>query len=317
MPDAGQPGPPFGNNPADGATGEGLTRPLNFQCPARATSADVALGLVDPPPPLLTQVPPIGASSFLVRPPTALMTNATYFWRATCVYPTGSVPGPVWRFSTTACTGEVLRACTPATVLDADGTSYGTLDVCGRCWMASNLRVGVMRTLDPADAGSLLTDNGVNERLCPRNDPALCGANGGLYQWGEATNYGRTTHGACPVGWRLPTDGEWKQLEESMGMSSLELDLTGYRGVGTRVGAKLRTVNSTSNFDALFPGYATAVIGTIYDFANVGVSTKFWTSSAVGPNAWARELNAGAAATGIRRALESKRDAFSIRCVQE
>ena len=36
--------------------------------------------------------------------------------------------------------------------------------------------------------------------------------------------------GACPTGWHLPSDDEWKQLEMHLGMSQSEADVTGWRG---------------------------------------------------------------------------------------
>jgi len=44
--------------------------------------------------------------------------------------------------------------------------------------------------------------------------------------------------GACPTGWHLPSDDEWKQLEMYLGMSQIEADATEWRG--TVEGVKLR-----------------------------------------------------------------------------
>ncbi|MBA7584634.1 hypothetical protein ES708_26591 [subsurface metagenome] len=46
---------------------------------------------------------------------------------------------------------------------------------------------------------------------------------GVLYNWPAALN-------ACPTGWHLPSDEEWKQLEMYLGMSQSEAENTGWRG---------------------------------------------------------------------------------------
>lgn len=50
------------------------------------------------------------------------------------------------------------------------------------------------------------------------------GPNGGIiYNWNSAKI-------ACPNGWHLPSDSEWKTLEKHMGMSDSEADNIGWRG---------------------------------------------------------------------------------------
>ena len=54
---------------------------------------------------------------------------------------------------------------------------------------------------------------------------------GALYTWSAASNgeesnmdESRQVQGACPDGWHLPGENEWKQLERQMGMSELYCD---------------------------------------------------------------------------------------------
>lgn len=46
---------------------------------------------------------------------------------------------------------------------------------------------------------------------------------GNMYTWEEANTL-------CPEGWRLPTDGDWKNLEMALGMPAGEADSEGWRG---------------------------------------------------------------------------------------
>jgi uncharacterized protein (TIGR02145 family) len=47
-----------------------------------------------------------------------------------------------------------------------------------------------------------------------------------LYNWPAAI-------AACPAGWHLPTDEEWKILEKNQGMTNSDGDATEWRNSGT------------------------------------------------------------------------------------
>lgn len=53
--------------------------------------------------------------------------------------------------------------------------------------------------------------------LCYENDDDNCNRYGRLYNFDEANI-------ACPPGWRLPSDEDWKKLETELGMKQPELD---------------------------------------------------------------------------------------------
>ena len=55
---------------------------------------------------------------------------------------------------------------------------------------------------------------------------------GALYNWHAAIN-------ACPAGWHLPSETEWKKLELYLGMSSEDMRV-GAKWRGTGVGTKLK-----------------------------------------------------------------------------
>ncbi|MEA3414026.1 MAG: FISUMP domain-containing protein [Nanoarchaeota archaeon] len=67
------------------------------------------------------------------------------------------------------------------------------------------------------------------------------------YSWphnfstGEGMKYGITViSSACPNGWHLPSDGEWKTLETYYGMKPGELNLKGERGINENIGIKMQ-----------------------------------------------------------------------------
>jgi uncharacterized protein (TIGR02145 family) len=124
---------------------------------------------------------------------------------------------------------------------------------------------------------------------------------GYYYTWNAAQN-------ACPTGWHLPSDDEWKTLEGFLGMTTEEQDAFSWRGVDA--GTQLKE-NGTSNFEVELTGlYTTEGV-----FESRDDIAYFWTSTktATGDDAYRRNLIKSE--SGIYRDTISKSYGFNVRCV--
>jgi uncharacterized protein (TIGR02145 family) len=163
-----------------------------------------------------------------------------------------------------------------------DGHAYPTVTIGEQTWLARNLDVVV--------AGS----------YCYDDDPASCERDGRLYTWKAAPT-------ACPAGWRLGTDEDWKALEVAAGMADDQLDLEGYDTVrGTNEGT---TLKSKSGFAATMAGFRADPSYYARDDR-----TYFWTATTRGTEVWRRRVTA-ADSTVFRFTNPPQGFAISVRCV--
>jgi uncharacterized protein (TIGR02145 family) len=138
------------------------------------------------------------------------------------------------------------------------------------------------------------------------------GTYGVLYNWPAAMT-------ACPAGWHLPTDEEWKILEKNQGMTNSDADATGLRNSGS-VGGKLKeagtshwyypSATNSSGFTALAGGRSLSG-----GFSNLGYYAYFWSTFENGnSSAWSRYLVY--TFVGVFRFGDRRTDGFSVRCLQ-
>jgi len=208
----------------------------------------------------------------------------------------------------------------PSTVTDVDGNVYETVMIGDQCWMAENLKVTHYRNGDPI---SHVTDNSTWEGLSMGaycnydNDEDYVATYGHLYNWYAVDD----SRNIAPVGWHVPTDAEWKQLEMYLGMSQSEADAPLWRG--TDEGGKLKETGTThwqspntatneSGFTALPGGYR-YLNG---NFLSVGNYAGFWSTNVHGGNsAWYRALANNL--SEVYRNYKERQYGFSVRCVRD
>lgn len=167
---------------------------------------------------------------------TGLAPGTIYFARAYATNAVGTAYGNMVSF-TTAVDDFV---CGESFVDPRDGNVYNTVLMGNQCWMGRDLRY--LPAVFPPLAGSIPEPryyvhgySGTSVEVAMQE--STYNTYGVLYNWAAAMDGATTTNavpsgvqGACPAGWHLPSDDEWKLLEIHLGMDPVEADGVNYRG---------------------------------------------------------------------------------------
>lgn len=163
---------------------------------------------------------------------------------------------------------DTISTVTP---IDSYGNPYPIINLVGKQWLGKNLNLQVP------------------DSWCFDNDPAHCDSYGRLYTWQAAQK-------ACSeLGWRLPTDEEWRKLTQEFGASFEALMPGGRSGFNAQLGGRL---TSDGNFE------------------NLGGVGNYWSATAYNAeDGWFYSLNSHH--SKLERGQLSKESALSCRCVKD
>ena len=236
---------------------------------------------------------------------TGLTTKTTYFLRAYATNSVGTEYGDQINFQTIGSFSD-----------SRDGNIYEYEAIGIQTWMAENL--AYLPSVNPPNDYS---DSEIHYYVHDYNGTSVTDAKeidkyktyGVLYNWEAAKT-------ACPIGWHLPSDDEWKILEEYLGMSLSDVNKSGERSSGD-VGMKLKSTSgwynngngdNRSGFNAYPGGWYSEP-----DFGNLPHRSFFWSSSPYGSiYAWNRYMSYYS--DGVYRYNEHlRRYGLSVRCVKE
>lgn len=216
--------------------------------------------------------------------------------------------------------GDQLSFVTNATFIDSrDQNEYRTVKIGDQVWMAENIRF-LPRVEKNPNKGRYDTAyyyvveyDGSDVEVAKTTDNYK--KYGVMYNWNGALS-------ACPTGWHLPSDDEWKEMELSLGIRQQELD---WNWRGTNQGSMLAGIDSlwqkdgdltedkmfgTSGFSAVPGGM---VRGTYLD---VGKTASFWTSTIYADlGATYRDIDYWTSKIDRDYALQI--EGRSVRCVQD
>jgi len=175
-----------------------------------------------------------------------------------------------------------------------DGQTYATIEIGNQTWFAENLNYET--------SNSWWYDN----------SSANGDVYGRLYTWEAALS-------ACPSGWHLPSDEEWKTLEMALGMSQSQADNILWRG--TDQGTQMKSTSgwysngngtNSSGFNALPGGYRYSS----GSFDGLGYYGSWWSATEdSGTGAWYRSLLYDLAQ--VHRYYHYKTSGFSVRCLKD
>ena len=201
-----------------------------------------------------------------------------------------------------------------------DGKEYKAIKISSQIWMAENL--AYIPSVTPSwEAGGIWVYGYNGYDPLEAKASANYSIYGCLYSWKTATddNHGNGKD-ICPPEWHLPTDMEWKNLEEALGMDPIELDSVGWRYSG-EIGRKIKNNSgwdqegngtNSGGFGAK-PAGSRASTGS---FIGLTGYTSFWTATEfTTTDAWRRYLFYNLPAVG--RYNDFKTNGYSVRCVKD
>jgi uncharacterized protein (TIGR02145 family) len=209
--------------------------------------------------------------------------------------------------------------CPGTPFVEYEGQVYQTLQILSQCWMKENLNAGKM-----IQGPVSMSDNGIVEKYCYKNDPDSCLKYGGLYQWDEMMQY--TTlegvRGICPPGWHLPADEECKLLEGAVDrqyrIGNSAWDLWGHRGFDAGNNLKATTGwNENGNGTDLY-GFSGMAAGyrDYIGFFWAGIESSWWTSTEQESfSAQRRILDYDRAE--VTRSHTDKEAGYTVRCLRD
>ncbi len=205
---------------------------------------------------------------------------------------------------------QTLTTTTSSNPVDVDGNVYTTVTIGTQVWMAENLKTSKYRNGDPIPtnlSNSAWGSTTTGACAIYNNDAGNNTTYGKLYNWYAVAD----SRNLCPVGWHVPTDGEWTTLENYLGGSGVaggKLKSTSILWSTPNTGA-----TNESGFSGL-PGGNRDANGIYY---YIGLYGYWWSSTEFStPDAWSRSLyyNGG---NSYRGNFGIKQDGFRVRCLRD
>ena len=182
-----------------------------------------------------------------------------------------------------------LGAQSVETIADPrDGYRYPVVVIGSLGWFAENLRFAT------------------GDSRCYWGDQANCEDHGRLYRWDDAMR-------ACPAGWRLPTEDDWRGLERTLGMAPEEIEKDHVRG--EPVARRLKYGGDTG-FNVRYSGWIDPYKAD--SSLAMGRNAAFWTATLAAPDedsptAWHRDV--ATTRNSIWRSPVNVTYWLSVRCV--
>ena len=166
------------------------------------------------------------------------------------------------------------------TVSDIDGNVYQIVTIGSQVWMAENLRTSRYSDGTPITEGFGTTTNGAYA-IYPHSqidglisDEEVGSSYGMLYNWYAVADEG----GLCPVGWHVPSEGEWTTLTEYLGGNTV----AGGKMKSTRTDPELHPRWDYPNIGATNDSGFSGLPGGIHhdgSYYYIGIFGMWWSST--------------------------------------
>ena len=188
-----------------------------------------------------------------------------------------------------------------------DGNEYKIITIGKQTWMAENLRY--LPAVSPVDSGYIYElyyyvygYNGSNVDSAKMTDEYK--DSGVLYNWLAAKD-------ACPFGWVLPTENDWKQLETTLS----ETDLGSALASNTKEWKADKMIKSGRFAETQFNGFPAGYRDGNGFFEDRGKYAYFWTSKQIKQQyAYYRYIDYTETFLGHEHG--SWENGYSVRCVK-
>jgi len=256
---------------------------------------------------------------------TGITANTTYYVRAYATNSEGTAYGEQVSFTTLPADGQ---SC--GTLTDYDGNTYNTVQIGDQCWMKENLRTTHYSNGTIIALGST-TSTSKAYRYYPDNNSENVATYGYLYNWAAVMHNSSASSanpsgvkGICPLGWHVPSDGEWAQLKSYVNNQSdymcqdlpafIAKSLASTSGWNSSASNCAPGNNPSSNnatgFSAVPAGYYTG------SYLYFGDNAYFWsTTEGESSNVYSRHIEYSNG--GLFGLIEGVVNGCSVRCLKD
>jgi uncharacterized protein (TIGR02145 family) len=202
---------------------------------------------------------------------------------------------------------------------DMDGNIYSIVQVGGNKVMGQNLRATHYRNGNPIPTGL----SAVEWQSTTQGAYVANGAKSGEY--GNLYNFYAVTNDLCPEGWHVPSDQEWKDFEQQLGMGTDELDNFSWRG--TDQGGQMKSTGTIEASTGLWYDPNTGATNSsgigitpdgFYDGVHnqLGYNGYVWSSTSNDESTAFYRLF-GYDSQQVAREITTKNYGFSVRCFMD
>lgn len=205
-------------------------------------------------------------------------------------------------------------------VTDIDGNVYDVIQIGNQIWMAENLKATkyadntpITKIEDNTEWGNL-GNNNTDKAYCFYDNDETSDY-GALYTWAAATNgvvYTTTdVQGVCPVGWHVPNESEWEELNDYLGNTDINGGKLKEEGTTHWESPNAGATNSTG-----FTALASGARNSSGSFQGKGILAQWWASSEETPTEWGYIWYINNTEPAFINGGAQKSCGYSVRCIK-